>query len=108
MGWILITPSKLKEVTSQLTSLQEALKLRSDDQNLHATTDRAGDSRAVTPEVIIGLVKPPSITVDTSHVADQNEGPSFYGIEDPVGSALSLGEQTLGINSIQSRCCRLV
>ena len=50
----------------------------------------------MTPDAVIGLVKPPSITVDTSHALNESEETSFYGVEDSVKSALALGEQTLG------------
>ena len=52
----------------------------------------------MTPDAVVGLVKPPSITVDTSHIVGGSEETSFYGIEDSVNSALALGEQTLGTN----------
>ena len=88
--------SKLEEVTSQLNSLQEALKSRSDPQNLHVQTHETRKSRTVTPDAVVGLVRPPSITVDSSHAIDDN-GVSFFGIEDSVNSALAIGDQTLGM-----------
>ena len=86
----------MEEVTSQLTSLQEALKSHTGPQKLHVPTHEAGDSRTVSPDAVVGLVKSPSISVDAANVDDHNDTPSFYGIEDSMNSALSIGEQTLG------------
>ena len=42
------------------------------------------------------LTKPPSITVNNSHIYDDDRRIAFYGIEDKGSSALVIGEQTLG------------
>ena len=86
--------SKLEEVTSQLNTLQEALKTRSDPQYLHIRPDETRTSRTVTPEAGVGVMKPPSISVESSHAVDV----SFFGIEDSVNSALAIGDQALGMH----------
>ena len=90
----------MEEVTSQLNSLQEALKTQSNSHNLDVQVSGVRASRTVTPDAVVGLVKPPSITVDTSHVIDDNGEPSYYGIEDSVNSALTIGEQKLGMHKM--------
>ena len=90
---------KLEEVTSQLNSLQEALKTRSDPQYLHIRPDETRSSRTVTPEAGVGVLKPPSITVGVSHAVDV----SFFGIEDSVNSALAIGDQTLGMHRLSTK-----
>lgn len=89
--------SKLEEVTSQLNSLQEALKSRSEQQSLSVPTSETRESRTASPDAVAGLAKPPSITVGNSLVRDDHVNESFFGIEDSVNSALAVGEQTLGM-----------
>ena len=87
-------------MTSQLNSLQEALKLRPEPPALSATNSDAKGPRTTSPDAVASLTKAPSTRVGSSQVDDDNAEPSFYGIEDSVNSALAIGEQTIGMGGI--------
>ena len=66
-------------------------------RSLNAPSSEARDSLTESPEILdAALIKPPSITVDNSHIYDDDLKMAFYGIEDRGSSALVIGEQTLG------------
>lgn len=83
-------PSKLEEVTSELTSLKEAFKSQSAPQNLNFNQSGGSISSSNSPEAgLLGLLATRSIPVDT-HV------PTFFGIDIFEHSAFEIGEQSLG------------
>ena len=57
----------------------------------------------MSPDKVSVLGETPSITVEDFHAPQDAAESSFYGIEDSVGTALAIGEQTLGMY-LSDRC----
>ena len=100
---VTLSHSKLQEVTSELNSLHEALRLRPDSQTLQVPSD-AADSRTISPDPLPGLSKQPSSSV--SHREAGVRFSTFFGIENPAACALQLEDQCLGMRLSNSDTIR--
>ena len=85
------TPSKLEEVTSELSNLKEAFKSQLAPRNFNPSFELSGSvSSSNSPEA--GLLGLPATQVKSVDA----QVPTFFGIEIFEHSAFEIGEQYLG------------